>query len=98
MESDIFFSNFHYIDPEIGEVQPNYSMGVSDGKVQEIGNRIEKPKGITEINLNNAFITPGFINIHCHLTGSGRKVPQFFLKHDRLAQFFANLLDRKSVV
>lgn len=90
MNDRFFFTHFRYIDPIFGKIQENFSMMISDKKITQIGPNDANPQHYPQIDLKDAFITPGLINIHCHLTASGRKVPSFFLQHDRLTKFFGN--------
>ena len=48
--------------------------GILEGEIKDIGksDRISIPNEYKIIDLNGKYIIPGLINVHCHLTGSGK--------------------------
>ena len=80
MEStQCIFTNFNYVDPVKGEIQEGVSMLVSDGRIDILQKKSLKMDSIPEIDLMGQYVTPGFINNHVHLSGSGTPLPKFSL-------------------
>ncbi|MHA1110364.1 MAG: amidohydrolase family protein [Promethearchaeota archaeon] len=86
MESaQCIFTNFNYIDPVRGEIQENVSMLVTEGRVERLQKNAFKFDSIPEIDLMGQYVTPGFINNHVHLSGSGTPLPKFLDRPKLLA-------------
>jgi len=86
MEStQCIFTNFNYVDPIAGKIQEDVSMLVKDGRVEKIQQEPIKVDSVTEIDLMGQYITPGFINNHVHLSGSGTPLPKFLDRPKLLA-------------
>lgn len=86
MEStQCIFSNFHYIDPVHGKIQRDVFMLVTKGRVEKIQQKPIKTDSIFEIDLLGQYVTPGFINNHVHLSGSGTPLPKFLDRPKLLA-------------
>lgn len=48
----------------------NYEVGsvlIDNGKIVEVGTDIKVPQGCEILNVNGAWVTPGFIEAHCHI-------------------------------
>jgi imidazolonepropionase-like amidohydrolase len=88
-EKITLFTNFQYIDPIIKQIRPNLMMLVQGQKILDIGQSLSIPEGVHIVNLSNCYVVPGLINIHCHLSGSGKKIPAFFIKHVKVSQFLS---------
>jgi imidazolonepropionase-like amidohydrolase len=58
----------HVIDPATGKVADNQVILVKDGKIAEIGARVEIPAGAEVIDLSNAWVLPGLMDAHTHIT------------------------------
>ncbi len=85
----ILFYNFNYIDPVSCSIHSDMEMLVSGEKIQSIGKNISKATkttNIIKIDLENQWVLPGLIDVHCHLSGSGKKLPKF-LDSDKLVRF-----------
>ena len=86
MEStQCIFTNFNYVDPVKGEIQEGVSMLVSDGRIDILQKKSLKMDSIPEIDLMGQYVTPGFINNHVHLSGSGTPLPKFLDRPKLLA-------------
>ena len=46
---------------------------IRDGKVESVGGRISAPDGTDVIDCAKMFVSPGFIDVHCHLREPGRE-------------------------
>ena len=83
------FYNFNYIDPVTSSIHHEMEMLVSGDIIQVVGTNIAKTTKTTdciEIDLKNQWVLPGLIDVHCHLSGSGKKLPKF-LGNDNLVKF-----------
>ena len=79
------FSNFNYIDPVEERIHENISMLVKDGKVENIQSNPIEIDSVPKIDLLGQYVTPGFINNHVHLSGSGTPLPKFLDRPKLLA-------------
>jgi dihydroorotase len=46
---------------------------VSDGKISAVGGKIDPPDGADVIDCDGMIVSPGFIDVHCHLREPGRE-------------------------
>ncbi|MGH9813085.1 MAG: amidohydrolase family protein, partial [Candidatus Acidiferrales bacterium] len=58
----------HVIDPATGKVADNQVILVKDGKIVEVGARVAIPQGAEVIDLSNAWVLPGLMDAHTHIT------------------------------
>jgi imidazolonepropionase-like amidohydrolase len=56
------------IDPAAGTVARNQVILVKDGKIAEVGPKVNIPAGAEVIDLTNAWVMPGLMDAHTHLT------------------------------
>ena len=56
------------LDVRAGRVVPNALVVVHDGRITQVGGGV--PAGATVIDLGDATLTPGWIDMHVHLTGA----------------------------
>jgi imidazolonepropionase-like amidohydrolase len=56
------------IDPATGAVTKNQIILVKDGKIAEVGPRVQIPKAAEIVDLSTAWVMPGLIDAHAHLT------------------------------
>jgi imidazolonepropionase-like amidohydrolase len=56
------------IDPATGAVAKNQIILVKDGKIAEVGPRVQIPKDASSIDLSTAWVMPGLMDAHVHLT------------------------------
>ena len=66
----IYLTAEYFVDPVAAETIENPAFLIEDGKVVERGsaNELRKPRGAEIIDLGNATLVPGFIDMHTHLT------------------------------
>jgi imidazolonepropionase-like amidohydrolase len=50
---------------------PKTDLLVRDGKIAKIGANLELPSGVTVLDAQGLFVTPGIIDTHCHFAISG---------------------------
>jgi imidazolonepropionase-like amidohydrolase len=58
----------HLIDPASGKIAPNQIILVKDGKILEVGMNINIPPDSETIDLSQAWVLPGLMDAHTHLT------------------------------
>ena len=46
---------------------PNGQILIADGKIRAVGEHVEKPEGVREIDAGGHLVTPGMIDAHCHV-------------------------------
>lgn len=56
------------LDPATGGVAKNQIILVKDGKIAEVGARVQIPAGAEVVDLSNAWVMPGLMDAHTHLT------------------------------
>jgi imidazolonepropionase-like amidohydrolase len=56
------------VDPATGTVKRNQIILVRDGKISEVGPQVAIPAGAEVIDLSNAWVLPGLMDAHAHLT------------------------------
>ena len=56
------------IDPAHGTVAKNQIILVRDGKIAEVGPNVAVPRDATVVDLSNAWVLPGLMDAHTHLT------------------------------
>ena len=56
------------IDPATGKVSRNQTILVKDGKITAVGAGVEIPKDAHVVDLSNAWVMPGLMDAHAHLT------------------------------
>lgn len=56
------------VDPAAGTVTKNQIILVKDGKIAEVGPSVNIPAGVEVIDLMNAWVMPGLMDAHTHIT------------------------------
>ena len=56
------------IDPASGTAQRNQVILISDGKIAQVGSQVTIPAGAKLVDLSNAWVLPGLIDAHTHIT------------------------------
>jgi imidazolonepropionase-like amidohydrolase len=56
------------IDPATGTVAKNQIILIQDGKIQSVGASVQIPAGAEVIDLSSAWVMPGLMDAHVHLT------------------------------
>jgi len=56
------------IDPATGAVAKNQIVLIKNGKIVEVGPRVQVPQTARNIDLSNAWVMPGLMDAHVHLT------------------------------
>src|SRR3989442_1378672 len=59
------------VDPAIGTVAKNQLILVKDGRIAEVGPRVQIPAGADVVDLSSAWVMPGLMDAHTHLTLGG---------------------------
>jgi dihydroorotase len=67
-----FIEGGRVIDPASG-VDGNRTVVVRDGKIAEVGERVERPRDAQAIDAHGRWVTPGFIDLHVHLREPGQE-------------------------
>ena len=58
----------HLVDPARGTVSTNVVILVQDGKITAVGGNLQVPAGAEVVDLSNAWVMPGLMDAHVHLT------------------------------
>jgi dihydroorotase len=72
MSETIFIEGGRVIDPASG-VDGVRSVVLRDGLIAEVGERVERPKDARVVDARGKWVTPGFIDLHCHLREPGQE-------------------------
>ncbi|MFO0845482.1 MAG: amidohydrolase family protein [Gemmataceae bacterium] len=57
--------------PATRDVLPGCDILIRDGKIAQVGPKIEPPENVKVIDLTGCFVMPGIIDTHCHFAVSG---------------------------
>jgi len=68
----VFLENARIIDP-YNSLDIHGAVLVEDGLITAIGGAISPPEGIPRIDISGRWLTPGLIDIHCHLREPGEE-------------------------
>ncbi len=69
---DIVLSGGRVIDPSVGRDE-TADVLLRDGKVEAVGRSLGTPDGAEVIDCAGLLVSPGFIDVHCHLREPGRE-------------------------
>ena len=72
MSETIFIEGGRVIDPASG-VDGVRTIVLKDGVVAEVAERVERPKDARVFDARGRWVTPGFIDLHCHLREPGQE-------------------------
>ncbi len=56
------------VDPAAGTVSKNQVILIKDGKISEVGPRVQIPAGAAVVDLSHSWVLPGLMDAHVHLT------------------------------
>ena len=68
----ILLSGGTLIDPS-QKLDAKCDILIKDGKIEGVGGKISPPDGCETIDCANRIVSPGFIDVHCHLREPGRE-------------------------
>jgi dihydroorotase len=68
----IFIEGGRVIDPANG-TDGVRTVVIRDGRVAEVGERIERTRDARSIDARGKWVTPGFIDLHAHLREPGQE-------------------------
>jgi len=92
----------HLIDPGTGTVAANQVILVSDGKIAEIGPGVKIPSGVEVIDLTKAWVMPGLMDAHTHMTFGGLSltsgIEAIYLKQSSAARVLVGLRNAQDVL
>jgi dihydroorotase len=72
MSEILFVEGGRVIDPANG-VDGVRTVVIRDGRVAEVGERIERPRDARALDAHGKWVTPGFIDLHVHLREPGQE-------------------------
>ncbi len=68
----VFIEGGRVIDPRAG-VDGIRTVVLRGGVVAEVGERVERPRGALAVDARGKWVTPGLIDLHCHLREPGQE-------------------------
>jgi len=88
------------IDPAAGIIARNQIILVKDGKIAEVGTKAAIPAGAEVIDLSSAWVMPGLIDAHTHLTFNmnGLNIEAVYLTESTAMRAFRGLRNAKDVL
>ena len=72
MDNKLVIRSGHFIDPS-QNIDQNMDILIVNGKVRQITPSIEIPESSDEFDASGLVVTPGFIDLHCHLREPGQE-------------------------
>lgn len=67
--------NGHLIDP-VNQIDETMEIRISEGRIKEVNKKIISKPSDTIIDAKNMIISPGFIDLHCHLREPGQEAKE----------------------
>jgi imidazolonepropionase-like amidohydrolase len=90
------------IDPATGTIAKNQIIFVKDGKIAEVGPKVNIPSGVAVIDLSNAWVMPGLMDGHAHLTfnmeSESMGIEAIYLKESTAMRAFRGLRTAQDVL
>ncbi|HEY8549045.1 MAG TPA: amidohydrolase family protein [Vicinamibacterales bacterium] len=80
------FTNLRLVDPVAGTVTPDAVLVVRDGRVAAAGTAAKRPAGAEETDLGGAYVTPGLIAAHVHVSDVHGDRPRAYTEENTLRQ------------
>jgi dihydroorotase len=72
MSETLFIEGGRVVDPASG-VDGVRTVVVRDGKIAEVGERVDRPRDARAIDARGKWVTPGFVDLHVHLREPGQE-------------------------
>jgi dihydroorotase len=72
MSETIFIEGGRVIDPANG-IDGVRTVVLRDGKVAEVAEKVERPKDARVVDARGKWVTPGLVDLHCHLREPGQE-------------------------
>jgi imidazolonepropionase-like amidohydrolase len=90
------------IDPASGTIAKNQIILVKDGKIIEVGPKVTIPAGADVIDLSNAWVMPGLMDAHTHMTFDMKSedigIEAIYLKESTAMRAFRGLRNAQDVL
>jgi imidazolonepropionase-like amidohydrolase len=90
------------VDPATGTIAKNQIILVKDGKIVGLGPKVNIPAGAEVIDLSNAWVMPGLMDAHTHLTynflGPGVGIEAIYLTESTAMRAFRGLRNAQNVL
>ena len=64
-----FIRSVNLVDVRGGRVTPEMDVLVADGRIQQIGHKLPRPKGARVVDGTKRFLVPGLWDMHVHTAG-----------------------------
>lgn len=77
----VYLTAGHFVDPVSGETVRDAAFVIEDGAVAQRGTKssLKAPRGAKAVDLGQAYLMPGFIDMHVHLTSDAEDGPYYSL-------------------
>jgi dihydroorotase len=72
MSETLFIEGGRVIDPASG-VDGVRTVVIREGKIAEVAERLERPRGARALDARGKWVTPGFVDLHVHLREPGQE-------------------------
>ncbi len=85
-------------DGNAGELAGPVEILVADGKIAQMGSKIERPAGAAVVDLSDRTVLPGFIDLHVHVMGQANDSYYAYLERSQARKAFLGAKNLKTLL